>query len=292
MPDLWVKRPHSSGFGLLERPAWGAGTSWHAWATLADDEEALVPPPDGQKAPTMRAAIDDKEEEEIVVKGTRTKDMGDDSDWAVFWSGGTCETGDIGGGGSNTGSSPPEKVADHPQDCGTDDGAAVQVAKHVMGVPPGAGPSDPLITPGGSNWTQVEFGAVIVRNADGSYGALNDAIYSNDSPSQAHLPSFEGSDAVGIWHNHSTRGDPDQQMTDRYPSSYPDSRGDWDALQRLHDAVAPNNPNFNPSLWITGPDGITREFKLSDRASYESLTPDQMKAGEGLDGTERTQSCG
>ena len=37
-----------------------------------------------------------------------------------------------------------------------------------------------------------------------------------------------------------------------------------------------------------GPDGITREFKLSERALFENLTPEQMAARVGLDGKERT----
>ena len=81
----------------------------------------------------------------------------------------------------------------------------MQVAKHVKGIPPGAGPPNPLLV-GGKNWEEVEFGAVIVRNADGTYGALNDAIYSNAAVNYVHTPDFHGTNAVGIWHNHPDRG--------------------------------------------------------------------------------------
>jgi hypothetical protein len=41
-----------------------------------------------------------------------------------------------------------------------------------------------------------------------------------------------------------------------------------------------------------GPDGVTREFKLSERAYFEGLEDPAKVKGEGLDGRERTQSCG
>lgn len=106
------------------------------------------------------------------------------------------------------------------------------------------------------------------------------------------LPSGSGSDVQGMWHNHIHRDGADQRAIDRYPSVYSDNRGDWAGLQALATAVAPNNPAFNPSLWLTGPDGVTREFKLSEREYYESLTDEQMKEGEGLEGKERSEGCG
>lgn len=160
-----------------------------------------------------------------------------------------------------------------------------------MGTPPAAGPPNPILI-GGLSWQHVEFGAVIVRNADGSYGALNDAIYSNAAPGYVHTPDFAGTNAQGIWHNHPDRGDDRQDAIDSYPSaSNQGQRSDWDVLQDLKDAVAPNDPTFDPSLWIMGPDGVTREFKLSERALLENLSPDQMAARVGLNGRERTQSC-
>lgn len=201
--------------------------------------------------------------------------------------------GNGGGGGGQTGSwTSSEQVADHQQDCGTEDGAVVQVAKHVKGTPPGAGPDNPLIS-GGADWTHIEYGAVIARNPDGSFGALNDAIYSNGAPNYVLLPISGGADIQGLWHNHITSADPIQQMVNRYPSVYePNERSDWTMLQDLKDHVAPNDPDYDPSMWITGPDGATREFKLSERSYFEGLSREQMQAGEGLAGRERTQSCG
>lgn len=294
--DLWVDRPGASNFRSLEGPAFGSGTSRLAWA-LADGHSDVLDLSVAKSVPLFAAFGDDEgEDEEIVVKGNRTKNTGTGDETGGGYGDGSYgdgSGGDIGEGGTGTnlGGSSSEKVADHTQKCGTDDGAAVQVAKHVMGTPPGAGPPNPLLTPSGLDWMQVEFGAVIVRGADGRFGALNDAIYSNELPGLAHLPNFAGTDAVGIWHNHIPRGGPTQNDIDRYPSFSPTGHDDWDALQQLKDTVAPNDPNFDPSLWITGPDGVTREFKLSERGYYESLTADQMQADEGLDGKERTQSC-
>jgi hypothetical protein len=224
----------------------------------------------------------ENEDEDIVITGWRpTSDLD-------YWDG----SGDGGaggsGGGSSSGSSAGTAVAQHTQDCGTDDGAAAQVAKHVMGtLPPGvSGPVDPLTTSSGNDWTKVEFGAVIVRNPDGSYGSLNDAIYSSNQASWVGLPDSAGQPVQGIWHSHPVRDDPQQRAIDRYPSS-----ADWAALARIgtQPGAVPD-----PSIWITGPDMITREFKLSERAYFETLDDDvgKMVEGEGLAGKERTQSCG
>lgn len=283
--DLWAG--HGGRGDIFER----GGAGRHGWAMPGDADHAAA---HGAKDVLLRAALygddvdgDGKEDEPIVVKGTNN--VSEDSGGDI---GGNYGAGFYPGtSGSESGNvaPPPHKVADHPPDCGTDDGAAEQVAKHVMGTPPGAGPPNP-ITSGGGDWKQVEYGAVIVRNPNGSYGALNDAIYSNGSPGFVTLPSFVGTNAVGFWHDHTTRDDPNQQAIDRYPSSQ--AGGDWDELQRLHDQVAPGDASFDPSMWITGPDGATREFKLSERSYYESLESEQMAAGVGLNGKERTQSCG
>ena len=146
-----------------------------------------------------------------------------------------------------------------------------------------SGPVNPVTTASGNDWTTVEFGAVIVKNSNGSFGALNDMIYSSDQPAYAAVPSGVGQAVQGLWHTHSTQ-DPGQRPIARYPSP-----GDWSALARI---AGQSGAALDPSLWITGPDGVTREFKLSDRASIESLSSDQMRNGEGLEGKERAQSCG
>jgi hypothetical protein len=76
--------------------------------------------------------------------------------------GGTGEvTSDGGTGGGRTIGTPAVAVEEHPQDCGTDDGAAVQVARHVKGELQAnvSGPVDPVTTASGNDWSQVEFGA-------------------------------------------------------------------------------------------------------------------------------------
>lgn len=220
---------------------------------------------------------------EIVITGKR----GYEADWGTGsgdgGSGGS--TGGSGGGGTGGTATPAEQ---HTEDCGTEDGAAVQVAKHVTGeLPAGvSGPEDPVTTASGNDWTKVEFGAVIVRNPNGTFGALNDMIYSSDQPGYAALPNSVGQPVQGIWHSHPLRGDDLQQAIDRYPSPR-----DWDALARIGGqagAVA------DPSIWITDPKGITREFKLSEKDYFNQLDDDvnRMKAGEGLEGRDRTRSCG
>ncbi|HEX8064196.1 MAG TPA: hypothetical protein VF535_13400 [Allosphingosinicella sp.] len=226
----------------------------------------------------------EEEGEEIVVTGKRLPQP------TYYWDGGSSGSsgGSTGGGGGGSAGPTVTAVEQHAKDCGTEDGAAVQVAKHVTGeLPAGtAGPPDPMTTSAGNDWTTVEFGAVIVRNTDGSFGALNDMIYSSNLPGYAALPSGAGQPVQGLWHSHPTRGDAAQHAIDRYPST-----GDWAALARTADQAG---AAANPSLWITGPDGVTREFSLSERGYYESLAadPSRMVDGEGLAGKERAQSCG
>ena len=187
-----------------------------------------------------------------------------------------------GGGG---GGSSPVPVAPHPGDCGTPSGAAVGIAQHVMGTT-AVGPPNPLETPAGNDWTQVEFTAIITQNPDGSYGALNDQIYSNDAPGSATNPAITGTSAVGIWHNHPDRAGNDHDAIDRYPSV-----GESLGLAQMKSINSTNNPAYDPSIFITAPDGVTREFKLSERAAIEALsTPDKV-AGTGLAGKERSQTC-
>lgn len=113
-------------------------------------------------------------------------------------------------------------------------------------------------------------------------------IYSSDQPGFAAIPSGIGQPVQGVWHSHITRGGPGQQAIDRYPSP-----GDWSTLEQVAGRAGAVR---DPSLWITGPDGVTREFKLTERAYFESLaTPtdsSKLIAGVGLDGKERVQSCG
>jgi hypothetical protein len=179
----------------------------------------------------------------------------------------------------------PRAVATHAEQCGTDDEAAAQVAARVAGALPlgVSGPPDPIRTPEGNDWRSVEFGAGIVRNSDGRYGASFHSIYSNNLPSFVAVSFPIGAQIQGLWHSHPIRSGALQQSLDRYPSSY-----DWNSLAGI---AATPGASTDPSLWITGPDGITREFKYSERQYYESLSDPQMQSGHGLTGKERTNTC-
>jgi hypothetical protein len=116
-----------------------------------------------------------------------------------------------------------------------------------------------MTTEQGNTWKQVEFGTAIVSTGGGGFGAVNSAIYSDDQ----------------------------EFAIAKYPSVFSSGSGDWAALADL--AGKTNNPN--PSLWLMGPDGMTREFKLSERAYFESLTDTQKEAQAGLQGRERNEAC-
>lgn len=267
----------------------GAGDEWIGQMLSSTSTDALAA---GFLLASGDVLLDPRSNEEasetIVITAKRPPKPG--SEWDGEGGGTGGETGGYtagGGGGGPTGptATPAEQ---HSQDCGTEDGAAVQVAKHVIGALPAgvSGPPDPVTTSAGTDWTAVEFGAVIVRNADGSFGALNNMIYSSNQPNYVALPSGIGQPVQGLWHSHPTRDGPNQWAIDRYPSS-----GDWSGLARV---AGQAGAAADPSLWITGPDGVTREFSLSERSYFESLATDSTKMvnGDGLAGKERAQSCG
>jgi len=124
-----------------------------------------------------------------------------------------------------------------------------------------------------------------VKNPDGSFGALNDMIYSNDLPNYIQIQYNTSQPIQGFWHSHPAAGSSNHLIT-RYPSST-----DWNSLARIASSVGAVP---DPSLWIMDSFGITREFKLSERAYFESLLndPTKMESGVGLEGRERAQSCG
>jgi hypothetical protein len=112
-------------------------------------------------------------------------------------------------------------------------------------------------------------------------------IYSNNDPKYVLVPYNSTQPIQGFWHSHPRGSDgTSEQLINRYPSPF-----DWDQLGKI--ASSPNSVS-DPSLWVTGPDGITREFKWSERFYFKDLANNEnrMKDGEGLQGRERTQSCG
>lgn len=244
----------------------------------------------GAGAPEILSMEPETGGDDIVITGPRfTYDLGGGGG-----TGGGTTTGGGGnggggdGGGGSSGGSGATGVEPHEQDCGTEDGAAVQIANHVKGTLPAgsSGPEDRVMTSTGKDWTQVEFGAVIVRNPDGSFGPLNDMIYSSDLSGFLVYPNIAGQPVQGLWHSHDQTGDTQRdRLVSRYPSS-----DDWHWLSIV--AGIPGAAS-NPSLWIMDSFGTTREFKFSERAYFLSLFADEarMVNGEGLEGRERTQSC-
>lgn len=270
---------------VLRDTAHEVGDEWiGSLLSGASSEASAAGLPGPSEIALMGRESNEEDGEDIIITGklpSSGRTVASDSD-------GSGATGGAGGTGGSTAATAPNPVEQHTQDCGTEDGAATQVAKHVMGeLPAGvSGPEDPVTTSSGNDWRKVEFGAVIVKNPDGTFGALNNMIYSSNQPGYVALPDSTGQPVQGLWHSHIRRDTPEQQAIDRYPSPR-----DWDALGRIGGQAG---AALDPSIWITGPDGITREFKLSERAYFEKLDDDplKMEKGEGLEGRERTQSCG
>lgn len=221
---------------------------------------------------------------EVIVTGVRKRR--DITPIGIDGGGGTGATPGVMGSGSQT---QPRPVANDVKNCATSAGAAVDTAQKVKGeLAPGVdGPPNALLSSGGSDWRSVEFGAVVVGKPSGGYGLFEDRIYSSDQEGWVSPSSAVGAAVQGFWHNHpekqgTTFGDR-QQRIDRYPSPR-----DWERLASI--STQPGAAG-NPSIWLTGPEGTTREFKLSERGSIEALSLDQMVEGEGLTGKERTDSC-
>lgn len=220
------------------------------------------------------------DDDEIIVRGPRIGGPIAGPDFGGGYPGDPSDLGSGNGGDPNSGggeSSNP--VARHEKTCGTESGAAVQIANHIKGV----GESRPLFYNQG-NWTKWEFTAVVTQIEEGVFGALNAMIYSNASETFAVTPSAVGSQAVGMIHNHPDGyGGPASDLDNRYPSSR-----DWAGLEQL----AKQSGNANPSLWIIDYEGTVREFKMSERAYFEGLSAADRQSGIALEGRERTQSCG
>ena len=283
-----VSRGDSDDTLLSDSPR-GAGDEWIVSLLSGSSNEAIA-------AGTIGASGDilldgpsnaDGESEDLVITGHpltgRVVTNGSRG------GGGAEGSGDGGNGGGSTTGTPAVPVAEHPQDCGSDDGAAVQVARHVKGELPTtvSGPPDPVTTASGNDWTKVEFGTMIVRNSDGTFGALNDSIYSNDLPRDVQI-HYSATEAVqGFWHSHPSAS---FFTSDRLIGRYP-SLSDWNMLDRIKAGAGAAS---DPSLWIMDSWGTTREFKYSERDYFKNMHNDlsRMENGEALNGRERSQSCG
>ncbi|HEX8573663.1 MAG TPA: hypothetical protein VF759_13035 [Allosphingosinicella sp.] len=192
----------ADGDWLLHDDSGTEGGDWILLSTASSDALASGIVGVDDKAVLVNPIATPDEEEEQVITITGHDGGGGGA------TGGGSDSGYSGGGGygdGDGGSGGPGAtgVEPHTQDCGSEDGAAVQVAKHVMGttLPAGvAGPVDRVTTSSGNDWTEVEFGAVIVKNPDGTYGAFNDTIYSNDANGWVMLPLTGVQGFQGTWH--------------------------------------------------------------------------------------------
>ncbi len=154
--------------------------------------------------------------------------------------------------------------------------AANAIATTIAGIDDVYGPTI------GPSWRGAEYIAMITRDADGNFGAGGGTISTDGLLRGANLtnPTLEaGEVAIGIIHNHpDLLGPAEDDAEGRYPSSMTDGPDDWDALARFAQAYGV----ANPSLFIIDNVGVTREYRLSDRAFFESMTAQQRIDGVGL----------
>ena len=77
------------------------------------------------------------------------------------------------------------------------------------------------------------------------------------------------------------------QAENRYPSD-----NDWATLELMYQSNKGDNDNFDPSLYIVGPDGVTREFSYSDKAKFQALTTTDRMNGVSLPPAITNESIG
>ena len=237
--------------------------------------------------------------EDIVVNGVRYY-AGPAYDPAAGNNGGDGGGGGGGGGGESpslvgviASETPGVQIQTHTQTCTSASGAAVQIASHVMG----ANGFSQLSATDGSTWNGatsganlhgIEFSAVVGFTSDGRFGAVGQEIWTEDKEGESFVPTAFTGNALGIWHNHPDRGGEDSDKLDAYPS-----RGDWGVLGELGTALSPGWPGYDPSMWITDPNGVTREFKLSERSTYENMSNQALiNDYANLSSKVRASSCG
>jgi hypothetical protein len=240
--------------------------------------------------------------EEIVVYGyPDTYYAGPDYEPSSGNNGGD-QGGDSGGGGEGTYSpvgiiaseTPGVQVFAHTQKCGTSSGAAVQMANHVMG----SGGFSQLSaadgstwngTTSGASWSGIEFSAVVVFDWNGNFGAQDGEIWTKDSSGSTFMPQAFLATSVGFWHSHPDRGDADMDVLDAYPS-----QGDWATLENMYQALKDSWPGYDPSIWLTDPTGVTREFKYSEKSTYMSMNDAALIAAgtSAIANKVRSTSCG
>lgn len=173
-----------------------------------------------------------------------------------------------GGGGGGGGDNPAEHTFLETDIC--PEGAAKKIGSHIHNV---------LVTSAG----EYEYGAFLEAKNDGMFGAHGGGIHSNYSKTYAILPGLpDYSNVLGTVHNHlwsNDTEDPWRNHINRYPGPE-----DWAGLDQLV-APPPGVPPADPSrlsVYLTDPWGTTREFRYSDRATYEAMNDDDRRLGNNL----------
>lgn len=185
--------------------------------------------------------------------------------------------------------SDPSKPADgtpgddltHNQDCTSVAGAADQIRDAIEAT---------KVSQEGLNTSAArsEYATVIVRKPSGNFGALNNAIYTDQSPITVDLIDNIPNDishGFGLIHNHPAS--PGDGYLEHLANAYPSST-DWQGLENLAARVADAS---RVSLWIINFYGALREIKLSDQAKYEALTADQRNDPKNLPAPSEVQGC-
>lgn len=136
---------------------------------------------------------------------------------------------------------------------------------------------------GGNNF---EFVAVIVKGSDNLYGAYQNGVHTDYTTEFAKSPlPNDKSSIAGIVHNHVWAGTTSSRAENRYPSD-----DDWDNLTSL---VFPSfgdgaNPN-ELSMFLLDPFGTLREFKYSQKDTFQALSSQQRINGDNL--PNQTNGC-
>jgi len=174
--------------------------------------------------------------------------------------------------------------------CSPTDGVAKNVAKRILSTDTQDPQKNPSLSRAFVSWIGAELGAYvgpngIIPSTNPQTGQLEYTYVAWDGTIEL-APPPPGAD--GIIHNHPLYEyvgpiddfdirEPDYQKLDRYPSA-----NDWDALDILFERNSNGDPNFDPSLYVIDGFGVMREFSLSERVYFESLTRDQRLRGIGL----------
>lgn len=203
-----------------------------------------------------------------------------------WWGEGTIldgwSTGGAGGGGDASDGTPGNDL-DHNETCGSEAGAADQIRDSILETDTDNSDRTP-------SYQGAEYGAFIVQNANGSFGASNSMIYTDGLESRVSLEDNLPDDPTtitGMIHNHTGFGS--NNLSDVNFYAYP-SLDDWQTASMLVSQYGVDASTL--SLWVIDPMGTLREFQYSDMATYVALTEEQMRAGANMPETSTVEGCG